>query len=200
MAGPRRSQVRWALVQDRFNLDLHAGDEPSARRHVVRLHHKGVPVRTILEEIFVPAARSVGDAWAAGQIGVAEEHRASEILARLLAELRPRSLGRPRGTAVVGAVHDERHTLPTTMAALALREDRWRVEHLGSDVPADSLRRFVRGNHVDLLVLSVTTIERSQASEEAAQELAAQGVAALVGAPGKTLDELCRRARATLAP
>lgn len=199
MAGPRKSQVRWELVQDRFNLDLHAGDEPSARRHVVRLHRTGVPVRTILEELFVPAARSVGDAWAAGEIGVAEEHRASEILARLLAELRPRNSGRPRGTAVVGAVHDERHTLPTTMAALALREDRWRVQHLGSDVPADSLRRFVRANHVDLLVLSVTTAERSPASEEAARELGAQGVAALVGAPGKTLDELCRRARATLA-
>ena len=52
-----------------------------------------------------PPSRSVGEGWAAGELTVADEHRATAIVLRLVGRLGPRFArrGRKRGTVVVGA-------------------------------------------------------------------------------------------------
>jgi len=96
---------------------------------------------------------------------------------------------------VVAALADDRHALPTSMAAAALREDNWHVHHLGADVPTDELVRFCRDTPVDLAVITVTNASVGDAADHTAARLEAQGVCTLVGRPGSTLDELQRRAR-----
>lgn len=187
----RPEQVRWDLLGEHFTTHVLDGDETTARRQVSRLHRRGVPVRHILDGLFVPAAVAVGECWASGAIGVAEEHRATAIMERMLGELTPRVGGRRRGSAVVATWEGEHHTLPTTMAAAALREDRWTVDHLGSGLPTGELVRFVRSASPDLAVLSVTVHDHHEASEEIGRELEDLGTPTLVGGPGRTLDELC---------
>lgn len=187
----QRPEAHWALLSERFVAALLAGDEAAAQRPVVRLHSSGVSIRQIVHELFVPAAVAVGEGWAAGRVSVAEEHRASEIATRLLGALNPRVPGRRRGTAVVATCQDEHHTLPTTMAAMALREDRWNVEHLGSGVPARGLVRFAQDANADLVVLSVTVRELIETSRSFALALEREGFPVLVGGPGRTLEELC---------
>lgn len=51
----------------------------------------------VLARVLVPAMARVGDAWEAGELSIAEEHRASEIAERLLAGIDHRRPGRPRG-------------------------------------------------------------------------------------------------------
>lgn len=60
--------------------------------------------------------------------------------------------GRPRGVVVVGSPEGEHHRLPSIMATAALRSDRWRVHHLGADVPEAEIVEFVQHVRPDLLV------------------------------------------------
>lgn len=193
-ASERGGRVRWDVLEERFTASLLEGDEVAAHGQVARLHKRGVPVRAIIAGLFAPAGQTVGTSWENGSIGVAEEHRATAIMEQLLGELTPRVGGRRRGNAVVATWSGEHHTLPTTMAAAALREDRWHVDHLGSGVPASGLIRFVQSADPDLVALSVTLDEYREETEALARQLREEGIPVLVGGPGRTLDELCDRA------
>lgn len=198
-ATARRGRREWARSADRLLHALCDGDERAASAVVARLHDQGETVLEVLDRVVVPALTVIGERWAAGQLSVAHEHRASEIVSRLLAGIDRRRPGRPRGAVVVAAPAGEQHGLPVDMAAAVLREDGWSVELLGRDVPDDALRSFVTGLAPDLVVLTVTTTDRADAAEEIAAELTGAGHDVLVGEPGRTLAELVHTARTVRA-
>jgi MerR family transcriptional regulator, light-induced transcriptional regulator len=192
----RVAAVRWDRIRPRFERHLLEGGETAARTQIVDLHGRGVTVTEMITHLLVPSLRSIGEGWVAGTVSIAEEHRATAVVERLLGEVSPRPRGRRRGTAVVAAVSGERHALPTTMAAIALREDRWHVEHLGGDLPPDEVVRFVQHELPDLVVLSVTAPEPTGLAEQTAHRVEQVGVPVIVGGPRRTLDELLALARA----
>jgi methylmalonyl-CoA mutase cobalamin-binding subunit len=98
---------------------------------------------------------------------------------------------------VVAALAGDMHALPTSMAAVALRDDHWNVHHLGADMPADELLRFCATHEVSLAVLTVTNPDCRALAEETAEALRRQGTPVIVGAPGRTLDDLLHEARTT---
>ena len=154
---------------------------------------------TITQEILVPAIHRIGTGWHDGVVTIADEHRASAIVERILGDHYPNPRGRRRGTVVVAALAGEHHALPTSMAALALREDNWHVHHLGADLPAEELVHFCRETtrrprRADHHHRRDTT----RRSSPAPNSYAVLGVPALVGKPGDTLTELQRRAREAL--
>ncbi len=150
--GPRTLRKPERMVDKVFD-QIVAGDEFSVRGELQVLADQGMDVGAVIEEVLAPAARRVGEAWHQGEIPVAIEHRATAIVERIIGDLMPNPRGRRRGTAVVAAVSGERHGLPLLMATAVLREDRWHVEHLGADCPADDIVRFgdrrrpVRAHH-----------------------------------------------------
>ncbi|MCP6756735.1 cobalamin B12-binding domain-containing protein, partial [Klebsiella pneumoniae] len=81
----------------------------------------------------------------------------------------------------------DRHALPTSMAAVALRDDNWHVEHLGADVPPDDLSRFCSEHPTDLVVLTAATSAARTNASRTAKRLEAQGLRVLVGGPGSHL-------------
>jgi excisionase family DNA binding protein len=172
------------------------GDEREVRRTVGRLIGTGVPLATIVQEVFVPVLRRVGEEWHENGLSVAAEHRASAIVERVLGDRVPAPPGRRRGTAVVAAMAGDRHALPTSMAAVALREDRWHVHHLGADLPNGALIGFCDDHDVDLVVLTVTAGHADATARRTADILEERGVRVLVGHPGARLDELQQLARA----
>jgi cobalamin-dependent methionine synthase I len=95
----------------------------------------------------------------------------------------------------MAAIEGDRHTLPTTMAAVALREDNWTVHHLGSDRPVAELASFCRTEPIDLMVLAVTEPAVTEATRAAASSIRALGIPVIVGGPGRTLHELLTEAR-----
>lgn len=192
----RAHRLRWGQLARRHEDHLLRGEETAARRQVLDLRDRGVPATEVITHLFVPALRAIGEGWRAGEVTIPQEHRASEIVGRLLGELSVSQRGRPRGTAVVAALSGEHHSLPTSMAAAALREDRWRVEHLGSDVPPDDVLRFVEHTGADLAVLSVTAPERAADAQRTRRRLERAGVPVIVGGPARTLAELVAQARA----
>ena len=175
------------------------GDEPAVRAIVRRLVDEGTSVVTLIETVLVPSLRAIGNEWHQGKLAVWEEHRASAIVERVLGELAPNPRGRRRGTAMVAAVAGDRHSLPSTMAALALREANWRVHHLGADIPAGELVGFCAEHEVDLAVISLTNLACADLADETAAGIRAGGTCAVVGGPGRTLSDLIAEARDAVA-
>jgi excisionase family DNA binding protein len=182
-------------LADRARAELVRGDERSLRRMVEDLLDHGVGLTAVIERVLAPAMAEVGLQWSSGELDIAAEHRASAIVERVLAEHFPRPRGRRRGTVAVVAVSGDRHALPVTMAAIALAEDRWHVQLLGADLPAEELERFVDRQPVDLVVISVTEPSAVALARRTEQALLATGVPVLVGGPGRSLAELQLLAR-----
>lgn len=196
-APPSPSESRLERSADRLHRLLIDGDEPAARRLVRRLVDEGTSVIDLVQSVLVPPLAQIGEAWHDGELSIWTEHRASAIVERLLGDIAPNPRGRRRGTAVVGSISGDHHSLPTTMAAVALRDDQWHVHHLGADVPVDELLVFCDVHGVDLVVITSTNPTTHSDARRAAERIEAAGFAALVGTPGSTLTDLVERARTT---
>ena len=194
---PRTMAVRsWTTQQDRLHRLLLEGDELAARQLVERLHDGGLQLLPLCEELLTPVLARIGTGWAEGRITVAVEHRAAAICERLIARLAVHPRGRPRGVAVVCTPPGEEHSLPSAMASVCLRSDRWQVHHLGTQVPVPDLVALLRAVKADVLVLSVCNPGLDGSVDDAADAARAAGVRVLVGAPGRPLRELVEMARA----
>ncbi|MGI9645272.1 MAG: B12-binding domain-containing protein [Ilumatobacteraceae bacterium] len=193
--GPARLE-RQAARMHRALLD---GDEATARSISQRLIDEGTSVVELIQSLLVPALRHIGQAWHDGDLTIWVEHRASAIVERILGELVPNPRGRRRGTAMVAAVAGDRHSLPTTMAAVALREANWRVHHLGADMPSEELIRFCDEHDIDVAVISLANPDPARRAAETAQRIRDCGTPTIVGGPGRSLDQLIDAAHTAAA-
>ena len=115
---------------------------------------------TVIGEVVLPYLREVGRRWERGEITVAQEHFASTVL-------RGRLLGLARGwdqgigpRVVLACPPREAHDLPLICFGLALRDQGWRITHLGADTPVETLIDAVRRLEPALVVLSAATRAR----------------------------------------
>ena len=198
-----RHEVRvrdWSVQAGRLYDAIVSGEETLARHDFERLA-AGVPLIDLCERVITPALRRVGDQWAAGELTIATEHRASSICERLIAPCLQQPPGRPRGIAVTATPPAERHGLPALMAAACLREDRWLVHHLAADLPVADVIGLALDTGADLVVLSSATAQAARAARRASREIgfSAPRLRVLVGRPGDTLSQLRELARGTEA-
>ena len=108
----------------------------------------------------LPLLRELGDGWERGEVSIAQEHFASNLV-------RGRLLGLARGwdrgsgpRAVLACPPDERHDLGLLIFGLALREHGWRITFLGGDTPLETLAETVRQLDPDAVVLAVADRDR----------------------------------------
>jgi MerR family transcriptional regulator, light-induced transcriptional regulator len=142
-AGGGTSPVRggrpapWA---ERLEARLVAGDARGAWGVVEAALASGAELDEVHLEVLTPALVGIGMRWAAGELDVAVEHRATGIVHRLLGRLGPRFVrrGRSKGAVVVGTPPGEVHSLPTAILADLLRLRGWDVSDLGADMPPSS--------------------------------------------------------------
>ncbi len=172
-----------------------AGDEPAARQLIVGLVEEGATIIEVIQQVIVPPLVRIGADWHAGRLTIWVEHRASAIVERILGGLAPNPRGRRRGTVMVAAVSGDFHSLPTSMAAVALRDDNWTVEHLGANMPPDELLRFCAEHDVDVAVLSSTNPDTAALAADTAERLRAAGTPVVLGRPGSSLDDLIASTR-----
>lgn len=115
------------------------------------------PAVTLFERVYGPALVEIGERWAAGELSVAHEHLAVEIVhaaLRLLVGLvQPR---RPRHRVVLACFADEEHTGPLYGVALRLAGADIQALVLGARTPPEAVRRAVDVLRPDLVGLSLT--------------------------------------------
>jgi len=194
-APPPPSVNRLARASERMHGALVSGDEATVRNIASGLVDEGASVVDVIQQVLVPPLVRIGTDWHDGKLTVWVEHRASAIIERLLGGIVPNPRGRRRGTVMVAAVSGDLHSLPSSMAAVALRDDNWWVEHLGANMPPDELVRFCDEHPVDVAVISSTNPDTVDLAVETADRLRAAGVGVVLGGPGRTLDDLIVQTR-----
>lgn len=115
-------------------------------------------LRRFAEEIVLPLAELVGDLWVVGELPIAAEHLASEVVIHALkGGLRH---GRARGPlAVCACLPGERHEWGFLSALAHAHEAGWRIHYLGTDLPLDEVIGAAWQLSPDLVALSVSDDE-----------------------------------------
>jgi methanogenic corrinoid protein MtbC1 len=153
-------------------------------------------IETILRDLLIPYLHDLGERWARGEVSVAQEHFASNLLRGRLLGL-ARGWGQGRGpVAVLACPPGEQHDLGLLAFGITLSRRGWRIVYLGPDTPIATLREAAAGVRPRLLVLAGTVPEPFAAHAAAIADLAAQTTVAIAGA-GATAG-LAARTRACL--
>ncbi|MCP3861181.1 MAG: helix-turn-helix domain-containing protein, partial [Phycisphaeraceae bacterium] len=112
----QRGEADWA---DRFFNRVLAADAAGAWGVLEAALSSGMTIPEAYPDLLSPTMRRVGELWSAGELDIATEHAATEVVARILARLGPRLARRGvrRGTVVLGSTATELHSLPLSMAS-----------------------------------------------------------------------------------
>jgi len=153
-------------------------------------------IDAVLRDVVLPYLRDLGEAWSRGEITVAQEHFASNVL-------RGRLLGIGRGwgegsgpRALLACPPREQHDLGLIAFGLALRNRGWRITYLGQDTPLSTLAQETRELEPDVVVVAASVSDRLDDVVADLAALAQTAPLALGGAGASA--ELAEKAGATL--
>lgn len=159
----------------------------------------GVAIETFADRVLAPALARVGHDWETARIDVWHEHRATQLCAAALYELKDELEARAernRPVAVGGAPEGDPYLLPTLLAQYVLLDAGWEAINLGPNTPLPSLTKALLELHPRLLWLSASYFENEAAFLNQYRDLyrtaERHGVAVAVG--GRALGESLRSA------
>ena len=127
-------------------------DEQAANTALDRLF-SAYTVETVLQEVVLPYLHRLGERWEAGEVSVAQEHFASNLLrGRLLGLAQGWGQGQGPG-AILACVPGEHHELGLLAFGVALRRRGWRITYLGTDSPIGAVADIARSLAPAVVVL-----------------------------------------------
>lgn len=155
-------------------------DLPATERTLDDMFGRG-SFEAVIDDLVLPGAALLGEAWADGRIDVAAEHLVSGAVSRRLSALFDVAGSSGTGPQVlVGLPPDSRHELGALAFAVVLRRLGVDVLFLGSDVPLDSWVDAAERSSPRAAVIGVVTARDVPAASEVALALrAAQPVLVL---------------------
>ncbi|QDU88656.1 hypothetical protein Pla175_20360 [Pirellulimonas nuda] len=171
---------------------LESGDQELCLGIVVGGYLAGAKLVDICCHLLAPTLCGIGSRWECGELEVFQEHRACEILNRVIYNLRTLAPGHDSDApvAIGGAPGKDTSRLPSLMVELTLVESGWHAVTLGSELPYASLRAAVERYRPALVWLSLTHLECAEEGRRAFRDFAGTlpaGVPVAVG--GRACDE-----------
>ncbi len=151
-------------------MDVVAADDEINR--AATLH----PPRTLVKHIVGPLLAEIGERWSHREMGIAQEHVATNLIRNLLSSLF--RLYPPDETAeaiVLATPAGERHEFGILLGALMAATRGWRVVYLGADLPAAEIVHTVKTVKAKVLALSVVASQNNHTGDEL--RLIADGIA-----------------------
>jgi MerR family transcriptional regulator, light-induced transcriptional regulator len=113
-------------------------DEQAANAALDRLF-AAYTVETVLQDVILPYLHRLGERWEAGEVSVAQEHFASNLLRGRLLGL-AQGWGQGQGpAAALACVPGEQHELGLLAFGVALRRRGWRIIYLGTNSPISAV-------------------------------------------------------------
>lgn len=154
--GPRSiAKAKEALLEA-----LASGHNDQSRRLVIDLFLSGNSVIRICEELVTPALHQIGEDWECGKLEIFQEHRACEILNRILYDLRsvlpPAERSAP--IAIGGTPPGDNYRLATLMVELVLVDEGWDARSLGSSLPFETMAAAAHHHQPQLFWLSFSHV------------------------------------------
>ena len=183
---PRRGAAIDDSARSGLEARMVAGDNAGAWQLVESRLAGGLDPAGVLNDLITPVLRTIGERWSAGDLSVADEHRATAVAQKLIGRLGLQfgRRGRRRGTVVLAAPAGDLHTLPVAIAADLLRWRSFNVIELGAHTPATSLGEVAaKAPRLQAVGIVATTPGLTSALKEAvaAVRAAAPGIPVLLG-------------------
>jgi MerR family transcriptional regulator, light-induced transcriptional regulator len=177
-----------ATIVDEESANLAASldrlDEQAANTALDRLF-AAYTVETVLQDVVLPYLHRLGERWAAGEISVAQEHFASNLLrGRLLGLAQGWGQGQGPG-AILACLPGEQHELGLLVFGVALRRRGWRITYLGTDSPVGAVADTARSLAPAVVVLLAMNPDNFLARAHEIKQLANQ-VQVMIAGPGAT--------------
>jgi DNA-binding transcriptional MerR regulator len=174
---------------------LESFDEASAQDVLDRLL-TGFTPEAVLRDVLLPYLHELGERWDRGEITVAQEHFASNVVRARVAAL-GRGWGRGRGPrALLACPPGELHDIALLAFGVVLYRSGWRVNYLGAATPMPDLIHTAMAEPPEFIVLSSVDPARFAGLEPELRRLA--GIAPLgLGGRGAT-EETARAVDARL--
>jgi len=162
---------------------LESFDGPLAETILDRLLTEFTP-ETVLRDVLLPYLHDLGERWERGEITVAQEHFATNLIRSRLTAF-GRGWGRGRGPrALLACAPGELHDLPLLAFAVALYRGGWRVGYLGAATPVAELLRTAIATPPRLIAVSAVDPARFAGVEPELRELASVAPLAIGGRGG----------------
>jgi MerR family transcriptional regulator, light-induced transcriptional regulator len=159
-------------------------DEQAANTALDRLF-SAYTIETVLQDVLLPYLHRLGERWEVGEVSVAQEHFASNLLrGRLLGLAQGWGLGQGPG-AILACVPGEQHELGLLAFGVALRRRGWRITYLGTDSPIGAVADIVPSLSPTVVVLLSMNSERFLDHAREIEKLANQ-VQVVIAGPGAT--------------
>jgi MerR family transcriptional regulator, light-induced transcriptional regulator len=159
-------------------------DEPAANTTLDRLFAT-YTVETVLQEVVLPYLHRLGDRWESGEVSVAQEHFASNLLRGRLLGL-AQGWGQGRGpAAVLACVPSEHHELGLLVFGVTLRRRGWRITYLGTDSPIGAVADISRSVQPAVVILLSMNPEGFLDHAPDIEKLAGE-VPVMIAGPGAT--------------
>ncbi|MBF0573921.1 MAG: cobalamin-dependent protein [Desulfamplus sp.] len=151
----------WLELKNAFQSALLDGDHRKALALAQDSIKNDLKLQDFYLHIVQPSMYEIGMMWEKAEISVAQEHLASAIVGRIMANI---SMGKDSnngknidiGRAIVTASPNEFHEIGAWMIADTLEQEGWDVRYLGANMPKEDLILFVKSFIPDLLAISVT--------------------------------------------
>lgn len=155
----------------------------------------------VIDDLVLPAAAMLGEAWANGEIDVAAEHLVSSAISRRLSALFDQG-GLPGSgpQVLVGLPPTSRHELGALAFAVALRRGGVDVLYLGADVPVESWADAAAESAAQAAVVGVVTPRDVSPAIEVATALRAGSPDLLLGFGGASAGGLSAVGNVTVLP
>jgi methanogenic corrinoid protein MtbC1/DNA-binding XRE family transcriptional regulator len=154
---------------------LRQGDGVAADRVIEALPIKALSLGEIYLGLLTPALTAIGDSWCVGEIGVGQEHLATQLVLGQLDRLRG-IFGAPERRSsyrvMVSCVEREQHTIGARMFADLCLAQGWVVDFLGADIPGAALLDMIESRHPQILALSLTMERGVDTARDFLRELA----------------------------
>lgn len=157
-------------------LALVAGQQVDALRAALGESQLRLGLAAFVTDVLAPLTIAVGDAWAAGQLSIADEHLYTEgVQALLRPSLQMLAASERRAPRVLLAtLPGELHTLGLLMAQVLLALEGCTVVSLGAQAPLADIAQAARRQQADVVALSFSLAFNSRKALAALAELRSQ--------------------------
>jgi methanogenic corrinoid protein MtbC1 len=144
---------------------LERGDQARSLQIAFDMRLAGHSMAVIADKVVAPAFHALGERWQHGDLEVYQERHGVEITRRVLLRLKD-TLASPEANVpcAIGATPaNDPYSLPGLMGELVLLELGWQAQFLGSQLPHATLEKAVQDLKPNMLWLSVSSVEDSEA-------------------------------------
>lgn len=147
--------------------------DPAGLESLLRRAAARYGIVAFLDTIAAPFLRAVGDQWHARKLTIAQEHLATGVVQRVVADTAPLLTGGDRNPVIVIAtLPGERHANGALMTAAISASEGWRVVYLGTDLPATDIGTTAIRTGARAIAISMVSNENAARASAGLSELA----------------------------